>query len=119
VDIDAITRRLRAEEEDAATRLERAREQARQTTDEGLTDAGDLSVETERRDSQLRSVESAQTHLENVRAALGRIEAGIYGLCAVDGEPIEPKRLEAVPWTTYCLKHQALREEGRADTPTL
>ena len=40
------------------------------------------------------------------RAALRRIEDGTYGRCVVDGEPIDEKRLEAVPWTAYCLEHQ-------------
>jgi len=37
----------------------------------------------------------------------------------VDGEPIDEKRLEAMPWTPYCLKHQQLREAGRRTTATL
>jgi RNA polymerase-binding transcription factor DksA len=38
----------------------------------------------------------------------------------VDGGPIEEKRLEAVPWTPYCLKHQKLLEAAsQTRTPTL
>jgi DnaK suppressor protein len=52
--------------------------------------------------------------LEDVRSALQRIEAGTYGRCVVCGRPIEPKRLEAVPWTPYCLEDQERidRERG-------
>ena len=50
---------------------------------------------------------TALTHmLEEVRDALQRIEEGGYGTCTVCGQPIEPQRLEAVPWTLYCLKDQ-------------
>ena len=52
-----------------------------------------------------------------MRAALRRIEDGTYGRCVVDGEPIDQPRLEAVPWTPYCLKHQSELEE-RAATGT-
>jgi RNA polymerase-binding transcription factor DksA len=37
----------------------------------------------------------------------------------VDGAPIEEKRLEAVPWTPYCLKHQQLLEGASRPKPTL
>lgn len=40
-----------------------------------------------------------------IRAALKRIEDGTYGVCEVDGEPIEEGRLEANPAATTCMKH--------------
>jgi len=48
--------------------------------------------------------------LEEVRDALERINNGTYGTCAVGGHQIEPARLEAVPWTPYCLQHQGKRD---------
>ncbi len=33
--------------------------------------------------------------------------------------PIEEKRLDAVPWTPYCLKHEQLLEASASKTPTL
>jgi RNA polymerase-binding transcription factor DksA len=40
--------------------------------------------------------------LRAIDAALARIEAGTYGTCAECGEPIESRRLEAVPHTATC-----------------
>jgi DnaK suppressor protein len=55
-----------------------------------------------------------------VRDALKRIDGGTFGLCVVDREPIEPKRLDAVPWTPYCAKHaQSLETASQLKTPTL
>ncbi|HEX4807579.1 MAG TPA: TraR/DksA C4-type zinc finger protein [Bryobacteraceae bacterium] len=51
-------------------------------------------------------ISQATETLEAVRAALQRIEDGTYGRCIICGRPIETKRLEAVPWTPYCLEHQ-------------
>jgi DnaK suppressor protein len=51
--------------------------------------------------------------LEQVRDALQRIEDGTYGTCIVCGRPIEPARLEAVPWTPYCLEDQE-KQDGEA-----
>ena len=44
--------------------------------------------------------------LQQVRAALERIEDGTYGVCIDCGRMIEPARLEAVPWTPYCRDDQ-------------
>ena len=44
--------------------------------------------------------------------ALTRIENGTYGLCLVDGEPIDARRLDAIPWAAYCRKHQELMEQA-------
>jgi DnaK suppressor protein len=55
-----------------------------------------------------------------VRDALKRIEEGTFGKCVVDGGAIEEKRLNAVPWTPYCLKHeQLLEKEHPRRMPTL
>lgn len=45
--------------------------------------------------------------LAQIEAALERIEAGTYGICAVCGEGIAEARLEARPWTPYCIRHSA------------
>lgn len=48
--------------------------------------------------------------LQLIDEALARIESGTYGICLHTGEPIEPKRLEAVPWARLCIKAQELEE---------
>ena len=41
--------------------------------------------------------------MDAIEAALARIEAGKYGLCAQCGETIPTPRLEAVPFTRTCI----------------
>ncbi|QDG63344.1 TraR/DksA C4-type zinc finger protein [Pseudarthrobacter sp. NIBRBAC000502771] len=43
--------------------------------------------------------------LGQIEAALDRLSAGTYGTCAVCGEPIAEGRLEARPWTPFCILH--------------
>src|SRR5687768_12730619 len=43
--------------------------------------------------------------LDEVDAALGRMNAGIFGLCEACHDPIEPDRLLADPLTQFCLDH--------------
>ena len=44
--------------------------------------------------------------LREVQHALGRLEAGSYGICQRCGEPIERGRLEVFPAAKYDLRHQ-------------
>lgn len=47
--------------------------------------------------------ENADHLLDEIEAALGRIETGTYGLCVTCGKPIAPERLEAVPYAARCI----------------
>lgn len=49
--------------------------------------------------------------LEEVDAALARIEAGTFGLCEVCHDPVEPERLLADPLLRFCLDHLTEREQ--------
>jgi DnaK suppressor protein len=53
----------------------------------------------------------ASQSLEAVQDALRRIESGTYGKCTLCGREIEPARLEAIPWTAFCLEDQEKREK--------
>jgi len=57
--------------------------------------------------------------LKSVVAALSRIEDGSYGICRECEEPISPKRLQAVPWATYCRSCQEAVDRGELDDETL
>ncbi len=50
--------------------------------------------------------ERAQRDLVLVDAALARLDNGAYGVCAACGRPIDPDRLEALPWAMYDLECQ-------------
>lgn len=50
--------------------------------------------------------------LTQINEALERMEIEEYGSCANCGQEIQPKRLDAVPWTRYCIKCQDLMERG-------
>lgn len=58
------------------------------------------------RELAIRNLDRESNLLRNVRAALARIEDGSYGTCLHCDEEIKPKRLEAVPWTPYCIRCQ-------------
>ncbi len=54
----------------------------------------------------------AVAELEALRAARQRLEAGEYGQCASCGEPIELRRLEALPTAMRCIRCQSQAEKA-------
>ena len=65
---------------------------------EGASTIFEISKETSLLDLQL-------DHLDEIDAALDRIDEGSYGTCLECGQPIPEGRLEARPWTGYCIDH--------------
>ena len=52
------------------------------------------------------SIEAAlEAKLNDVKAALKRMDAGTFGICEIDVQPINPERLEASPSSRFCVKH--------------
>src|SRR5579859_3815780 len=58
------------------------------------------------RELAIRNLDRESNLLRNVRLALGRMADGSYGICMHCEEEIKPKRLDAVPWTKYCIRCQ-------------
>lgn len=54
----------------------------------------------------------ASTMSRNVAAALLRIENGIFGTCMHCGNGIAIRRLDAVPWTPFCIRCQEAADRG-------
>jgi RNA polymerase-binding transcription factor len=58
--------------------------------------------------------------LKDINAALDRLDAGDYGVCLNCGEPINPRRLLAIPWAAHCIRceetqvHDVEELDGRA-----
>src|SRR4029078_3612016 len=91
-------------------------ESARESADD-QPDAVDQAVVDELRDEHLVLAQTDTEVRAKIQAALERIKKGTYGRCVVDSEPIEPARLEAVPWAPYCARHQREAEAPRGGAP--
>ena len=50
--------------------------------------------------------------LDDVEAALGKLESGNYGLCEVCSEPIPEETLERLPAERFCALHQRSTADG-------
>jgi DnaK suppressor protein len=68
------------------------------------------------RELAIRNLDRESNLLRSVRAALGRMADGSYGTCLHCEEDISPKRLNAVPWTAYCIKCQEAADRHEFET---
>jgi RNA polymerase-binding transcription factor DksA len=63
----------------------------------------DAATDTYDRDFALSMLSSEQDAKYEVDLAINRIRNGTYGICEATGKPIEPRRLEAIPWTRFSV----------------
>jgi DnaK suppressor protein len=68
------------------------------------------------RELAIRNLDRESNMLRNVRLALARMADGSYGTCLHCEEDISPKRLNAVPWTAYCIKCQEAADRHEFET---
>lgn len=85
--------------------------------DEQITLAADIQkVETNLQQDLEENVVSRLSlmnqRLTQVQAALKRFDEGKYGLCARCGNEINPERLKAIPYTTFCVTCQEQLERA-------
>jgi DnaK suppressor protein len=97
--IDEARRTLEAERD--RIRLELAEEVEHPRVSHGAQTAAATEVTESQRGQQMRGRE--ELHLVQIEAALGRIAAGTFGVCAGCGKPVAPERLEALPWAVDCI----------------
>jgi DnaK suppressor protein len=84
----------------AADELAQAGEALDLGDEQGFAEADSLHVE---RDRVLSLAAQARNRIEEVEAALRRLDTGAYGACRSCRRPIPVARLEAVPEATQCV----------------
>jgi DnaK suppressor protein len=83
--------------------------------DDGVKDSVDLSVSDLSKEIALRLGERSSKVVADIDQALLRMKEGSYGICIRCGEPINERRLEAVPTARYDAQCQALIESANGD----
>ncbi|HEV2861637.1 MAG TPA: TraR/DksA family transcriptional regulator [Pyrinomonadaceae bacterium] len=83
---------------------------------EATQDPADMAANAYTKELLISMSANDRKLLELIDEALERVEAGEYGECVNCGEPVQERRLDAVPWARYCLKCQDLQERGLLNT---
>jgi DnaK suppressor protein len=101
---------LLSKQTDLQGQIDTFRDEARQTPD-GVGDPVDAATSDQEKSTALDEYTVATETLGEVQEALQRINEGTYGRCLDCGREIESVRLEAVPWTRYCLEDQRRHDQ--------
>lgn len=97
---------LQAKRRDLLSDLERLKSEARESGEPEVRDSIDDVTADQSSGEALQEITGESNTLEQVEDALKRIADGTYGKCIACGRPITPARLDAIPWTPYCLEDQ-------------
>lgn len=77
-----------------------------------MDEMAEAASEEWQRGMSMVAATATQEVLFEVVEAIRRIERGVYGVCELTGEPIEPARLRAIPWARYSLRGQDEMEKN-------
>ena len=97
---DAIIGRLKKKKGELEDRLNRVETSLRKTY---AKDWQEQSIEREGDEVVEALDDSIRTELNQINAALSRVDKNVYGICAVCDDPIPVGRLEALPYTDRCV----------------
>ena len=66
-------------------------------------DEGAIAIDNYTKDLTAVTIERERRTLNEINAALARLETGDYGVCGFCGTSIPKVRLEALPWARLCV----------------
>jgi DnaK suppressor protein len=71
-----------------------------------LAEEGDIAQRATEQDYQLRLADKQHKLLDQVLAAISKMEGGEYGVCEGSEEPIGFRRLDIRPWARYSVEYK-------------
>lgn len=106
-----VRKLLETKRDELLSRVQQAvREREQHETPE--PDLGDRATNTISREVLIELSSSERAMLKLIEQALDRLDAGAYGQCVNCQQPIQQKRLDAVPWARHCIACQELQDRG-------
>src|SRR5258707_4578522 len=93
--------------------IARTEEEGRQSDDAATVDLAEKAANSYTKEFLFGMTTTDRTILNQIEAALKRIDGDDYGVCANCQEDLQQKRLEAVPWAKHCINCQEKAEKGQ------
>jgi DnaK suppressor protein len=103
---------LREQQRELQQSIEQAESAIRDLAESTPRDPADAASDHSLEGSVIAQLGQNRNRLRLVEGALDRIRIGEFGNCANCGDAISLKRLQAVPWTSYCVPCQEQHEQG-------
>jgi DnaK suppressor protein len=110
--LDSFRKKLEERQQALRKAVSRTEEDGRIADQESAQDIADRAANSYTKEFLFSQSNTERALLNMVESALMRIREGTFGECVSCGNEINPKRLEAVPWTRYCIACQEKKEQG-------
>jgi DnaK suppressor protein len=107
--------RLRHQQRQLEHTMLSAVKEGRRTFAEDTLDVADQAALSYQKELIFSQGTEGHSQLSLVRLALERLHEGTFGDCLHCGKPIGEKRLDALPWTPYCIGCQEKVETGEIE----
>ena len=72
----------------------------------------DIGTDNFEQEFALGLIDSERKLLGEINGALIRIDNGVYGICEGTAKVIAKVRLQAIPWSRYCIEYARMVEKG-------
>jgi DnaK suppressor protein len=103
---------LRTKQQELLASYERDKAAGSASPDDGIQDLADKAASAYSKELNFSLSDVERNLLMMIDEAFVRLKNGSFGVCANCGTTIGEKRLEAVPWTPFCIDCQELQEKG-------
>jgi DnaK suppressor protein len=110
-DVERLRQKLEFQRHETRQFLRRLDQEAQSLDAESTQDSADRCVISLSKESLFERSSQRRTVLRLIEAALKRISDGSFGICVGCSEQIQDQRLQALPWTQFCLRCQGELEE--------
>ena len=113
--LDNFRKRLETRQQELRRTVSRTQQDGRSADEDTAQDIADRAASSYTKEFLFHQSNNDRQLLQMVESALSRIREGSFGECISCGKEINPKRLEAVPWTRHCIECQEKLEQGRLE----
>jgi DnaK suppressor protein len=113
--LDQFKKRLETRQQELRRTVSRTQQDGRSADEDTAQDIADRAASSYTKEFLFHQSNNDRQLLQMVDGALSRIREGSFGECISCGKEINPKRLEAVPWTRHCIECQENLEQGRLE----
>ena len=110
--LEYYKKKLLTRREELTKTIARTQEEGRTADEDPTVDLADKAANSYTKEFLFGMTNTDRTILNMIDAALKRIQADEYGVCANCQEELQQKRLEAVPWAKHCIACQEKMEQG-------
>ena len=110
--LDYYKKKLQTRRDELMRAIARTQQEGREADEDPTVDLADKAANSYTKEFLFGQTHNDRAILQLVEDALGRIKDGSFGECASCHEELQQKRLEAVPWTRYCITCQEKKEKG-------